>query len=272
MVSDTRRLEKIAEGREAEMFAWEDGKILRLFRGDFQRSTCEYQIRALQAVGEAGVRVPAIYGTTEVDGRLGVIMERIDGIDLLTLIGRKPWKVWWVGGIAGRTQAEINETRAPESLPSVHERYAGLIQRCADIPPECAAAGLAALRGLPEGDRLIHGDFHPGNIMMRDGRSVVLDWSNAMRGNPEADLARTTLMMQLGDPPPGTGAIIRVAATFARSILLGAHVRAYRRARRPDEALVRKWEIPTAVARLADGIASERPKLLKNIEMQLRAG
>src|SRR3972149_468783 len=31
-LTETRQLRKIAEGREAEMFAWEDGTILRLVR------------------------------------------------------------------------------------------------------------------------------------------------------------------------------------------------------------------------------------------------
>jgi hypothetical protein len=32
MITDVAQLKKIAEGREAEMFAWEDGKVLRLYR------------------------------------------------------------------------------------------------------------------------------------------------------------------------------------------------------------------------------------------------
>jgi aminoglycoside phosphotransferase (APT) family kinase protein len=41
---------------------------------------------------------------------------------------------------------------------------------------------------------LLHGDFWPGNILWRDGRLVaVIDWEDAMIGDPLADLGNTRL-------------------------------------------------------------------------------
>jgi aminoglycoside phosphotransferase (APT) family kinase protein len=41
---------------------------------------------------------------------------------------------------------------------------------------------------------LLHGDYWPGNILWQDGRlAVVLDWEDAKRGDPLADLANTRL-------------------------------------------------------------------------------
>ena len=74
---------KIAEGREAEMFAWEDGKVLRLLRDASGAPANERQAEAMRAAAACGVRVPAVYGTTVVAGRPGLIMERIQGSDLL---------------------------------------------------------------------------------------------------------------------------------------------------------------------------------------------
>jgi aminoglycoside phosphotransferase (APT) family kinase protein len=264
-------LKKIAQGREAEMFAWDEGRVLRLYFAGFPRPVIDAQIAALRAVRDAGVRVPEVFETVEREGRAGIIMERIDGIDLLTLIGRRPWKVWWVARVCGEALARINMTPAPGSLPALHERYRHIIGSSPHIPPEFAAPALAALDALPEGDRLLHGDFHPGNVMMQDGEPVILDWSNATRGCPEADLARTSLMMQLGDPPPGTAVIIRVFARFARFILLGSEMSAYRRTRPPDEELLRRWELPVAVARLDEPIPAERARLLRFIERRLPA-
>ena len=262
-------LKKIAEGREAEMYAWEDGKVLRLYRGGFMRSSAEFQIEALRGAAEAGVRVPAVYGTTEVDGRFGIIQERIDGIDLLTLIGRKPWKVWWIGGISGRTQAEMGLRVAPEAIPSYHDRASARIRGSDDVPASYVEPALAALDELPRGDSLMHGDLHPGNIMVQNGEVVVLDWSNISRGDPHADLGRTILTMRMGDPPPGTAAFIRVMAVFARFILLDAHMRAYRRVRQPDAEMLKRWQLPVAVYRLTEGIEAERPKLIKHIDALL---
>lgn len=40
--------------------------------------------------------------------------------------------------------------------------------------------------GLP--DTLIHGDLHPGNVVLRPAGHVVVDWSDAAIGNPFVDL------------------------------------------------------------------------------------
>jgi aminoglycoside phosphotransferase (APT) family kinase protein len=46
----------------------------------------------------------------------------------------------------------------------------------------------------PATSRLLHADFWPGNILLRDGRVVgVIDWEDARIGDPLADVANTRL-------------------------------------------------------------------------------
>ena len=70
-----------------------------------------------------------------------------------------------------------------------------------------------------DGDRLLHGDFHPANIMRNGREFAVIDWSNVTRGPAEADYFRSYLMGTLGDLPPGTPWLIRTFARFGRRIL-----------------------------------------------------
>ena len=85
MVTEAASLKKIAEGREAEMFEWDGGRVLRLYRGgEGQSASLDSQKMALAR--SCGVRVPEDYGMTNVDGRTGIIIERIKGPDLLTEI------------------------------------------------------------------------------------------------------------------------------------------------------------------------------------------
>ena len=233
-------LQRIAEGSEAEIFAWEDGTVLRLLHNPNAQQKVEWEAHAMRAALAAGVRVPAVHGTTTVYGRPGLIMERIDGPDLLTLLGRRPWTVFSVAKTSGQVQARLHGVSAPDSLPAL-------------------------------GDRLCHGDFHPGNIMMSDGEAVLIDWTDATRGDPNADFARSSLLLRLGDTPPGVTLLLRALAFVGRSILISSYERAYRRARPPDAKLVTQWEVPVAANRLAADIASERPKLLRFLEERLAA-
>jgi aminoglycoside phosphotransferase (APT) family kinase protein len=269
-LTETRQLRKIAEGREAEMFAWEGGTILRLLRqpgsepGADQRN--QWQAAAIEAARSRGVRVPAVLGATTVMGRPGLIMERIDGPDLLTLVGRRPWTVFRVARICGEVHAQLHEVQAPRVIPSLREALKRRIETASPLPQHLAELALGALDGLPDGDALCHGDFHPANILLAGDEPVLIDWTNATRGDATADVARTRLILGLGEPPPGTSSVLRALTHVGRNLMLSQYLRSYRRLRPLDMSAVKRWEIPISAARLSEGIPEEVPRLLAFLE------
>jgi aminoglycoside phosphotransferase (APT) family kinase protein len=100
----------------------------------------------------------------------------------------------------------------------------------------------------------------------------VIDWPNVTRGNPDADVGRTLLMMRMGTLPPGTPLVVRVGARVARSVLRAAYLRAYRRARDVDLPVLLRWEKLRAADRLADNIPGERATLLAILDAAMAAG
>ncbi len=266
MADVTERIRKIAEGREAEIFAWDGGTVLRLFREARPAASLESEMAAMQTARSVVPLVPAVSGITEVMGRPGLIMERVDGPDLIALIAKKPWTLWSGGRVTGRVHAQLHAVIAPEGIPSLKSR----ISRLADqAPPEWSRHAefvLRELETLPDGDRLCHGDFHPGNIIMTNHGPVVIDWPNVTRGDPTADFARTRLILRIGALPPGTPFVVRTFDRLGRRLFAAAYLRAYRRERPVDMTLAARWEVVRAADRLADGIAEERPALLKILE------
>ena len=47
--------------------------------------------------------------------------------------------------------------------------------------------------GLPDGDRIFHGDLHPGNVLADGDSWSVIDWSGAHVGARAADVAASVL-------------------------------------------------------------------------------
>src|SRR5207342_2491004 len=92
-VGSVASLKRLAEGREAEIFDWEPGAILKLYRRDSGMRSREVEWLAMTAIANSGGPAPAAIGLLEIEGRVGLLMERIDGADLLTELGRAPWKV-----------------------------------------------------------------------------------------------------------------------------------------------------------------------------------
>ncbi|MBI5290047.1 MAG: aminoglycoside phosphotransferase family protein [Chloroflexi bacterium] len=256
------RLQRIAEGREAEIFAWEEGRVLRLFRGPRTRQSLEGEMAAMRAARAVAPLVPDVFEIIELEGRPGIVMERVEGTDLITLLGRKPWMIWRAGTILGHVQAQLHEAIAPVELVPLRDR---IEQACGlpGMPPEIGAGVRTLLAGLPDGDRLCHGDFHPGNMLMSPRGPVVIDWPNVTRGDPTGDYARSTLMLEMGSPPPGTPALVNILQGIGRKVIAASFRRAYTSARPVDPELLRRWRTVRMADRLAaDNIPEERDVLL----------
>ena len=270
----TRDLRLIGQGREAEVFECPDGRVLKLLRASRPRTGLAFEIAALDAARSAGVPVPEVYEDVVIDGRTGVMMERLDGIDLLTMIGRKPWLVFRCGRLTGEIHARINAGRAPESLPAVREVMNRGLAHLASSQPTLAAWVGRILARLPDGDALCHGDFHPGQLMRSGDRYAAFDWSGAKRGDPWFDYARTRVVLSMGEPPPGTQLTLKLLAKIGRRLLISSYARAYERhaAGPVDEARVRQWEIVNLAVRMHDGVPGERPHLLRRLQQEFARG
>jgi aminoglycoside phosphotransferase (APT) family kinase protein len=262
---------KIAEGREAEIFAWGEGRVLRLYRDPACGERADRELLALEAVREALPCAPAPHGRMEWNGRPGILMERLAGSAVLPEIQRRPWRVWSLATLTGRVHAELNALRGPASLPKLRPELRRRIEGAASLPEPLRTSALEVLDRLPDGDALCHGDFHPDNVLLCPGGPAVIDWPNATRGDPCADFARTTVMLRAGALPPGAPRLIRWAQGTGRGLFVRAYAAGYAGARRYDEVTFQRWQLVRAVDRFADGIPEERAGLEREAQ-RLRRG
>jgi len=270
----TRGLRLIGQGGEAEVFECPDGRVLKLLRASRPPTSVAFEIAALEAARAAGVSVPQVYEEVVIDGRTGLMMERLDGTDLLTIIGRRPWLVFRSGRLTGEIHARIHAARAPGSLPAVKDVMKRGLARLAPAQPALAEWVGGILERLPDGDALCHGDFHPGQLMLARDRYAAFDWSGAKRGDPLFDYARTRVVLSIGEPPPGTQLTLKLLAKIGRRVLISSYVHSYKRhATGPiDEARVRRWEIVNLAVRIHDGVPGERPRLLRRLQQEFARG
>jgi aminoglycoside phosphotransferase (APT) family kinase protein len=112
-------------------------------------------------------------------------------------------------------------------------------------------------------------DFHPDNVIMSPDGPVIIGWMDAHSGHPLADAARTLLILQLGEPPPGTSG--RWLINLLRRRFHRAYLKRYGRLRATPAADLKAWRLPIAAARLGDGIPEERDRLLAMVRADLSA-
>jgi aminoglycoside phosphotransferase (APT) family kinase protein len=263
------QLVKLAEGREAEILSWSEGRVLRLYRDPAAGPRADREMGALAAVRSVLGLVPAPFERIEWQGRPAIVMEQVLGRDAMTEISRRPWRLLELAGLSGRIHAELNAVAAPAALPALRTELAQRIAGDPAIPDRLRSPALAALEGLPDGAALCHGDFQIANLLLSPSGPVVIDWANAARGDPDADFARSLMMTRLGSLPPGTPRLIVWGRHLGTGLFRLAYQRAYRRGRTPDPARLRRWTLVRVIERLADRIPEERDRLLREADRML---
>jgi uncharacterized protein (TIGR02172 family) len=253
---------RIGVGRTAEVYAWGDDQILKLYRADMPREWVEHEARIGQIVADAGVHAPAIGDIVEVDGRLGIIYERITGPAMLDALAHQPWRLPSLARQFAQVHATMHTCLRPE-LPSQHQSLSRAVEYAPGLDDGTRQRILAALDRPPDGESVCHGDYHPGNIILSPRGPVVIDWMTACHGNAVADVARTVLLLRIGALPEGTPLAQRVMTPLIRRAFLATHLKAYRALRSLSEVEIEAWLPILAAARLNEGIDAEKTQLHK---------
>ena len=91
-----------------------------------------------------------------------LVLERIEGPTMWEVVGRGSSGVSTQAALLARLHRQLHRIEAPAGLP-----------------------------GVGGGDRLLHLDLHPLNVILSENGPVVIDWTNARRGDPMFDVAVT---------------------------------------------------------------------------------
>ncbi|MBN1812248.1 MAG: phosphotransferase [Anaerolineae bacterium] len=254
----------LGRGRTAEIYVWND-QALKLFVDGFPVEWIQAEAEATRVAHRAGLSAPAVGEIVEVDGRTGIVYERVDGVSMLQTFATRPWTFPSAVRRFVELQVAMHNCARPE-LPSQRERLKGAIRGAPRLMAEMKEQVLQALDRLPDGDTVCHGDYHPDNIIMSPQGPVVIDWVNATRGNPLADVARTSLMCRVGAAPLGASRSVRWATRLGQSAFHTLYLREYFGRRPFNREQLEAWIPVVAAARLAERIPEEEGRLIALVE------
>jgi Ser/Thr protein kinase RdoA (MazF antagonist) len=233
----------VGAGKEAEVFELGD-RVLKLYKATASKSSAFREAAILAMVETFGLPAPSVDEVRQYGPRWGIVMERAEGSPFAATIDAQPTLISKYLGEMAALHLRIHRCPAPQ-LASLKARLTTNIGNAAVLGEKRQRRLLEGLEDLPEGDRLCHGDFHPWNILGSPGGAMIVDWLDATRGAPAADVSRSYVLMKHVAPD-----------------LASAYVEAYCAISGERAGNVYSWLPFVAGARLAEGVSDEVEELM----------
>ena len=262
----------LGQGRKSEVYEWGDSSVIKLFfpQVDAQAIAADYEASVL--AGNLHLPCPRVPDRTTVDGRQGIVFERVNGLPLLGAVLAGAGDPVQMSQDFATTQAAINRAQV-EQLPEYRSVLRALLQEApAAWFSEREKQRLADHIGqLPPGTNLCHMDYHPDNVLVEGDELKVIDWALAMKGPPAFDFAYTCLILSLGDLPPGLTAEQTRHLSEMRSQFFEQYVAAYTGASGLSLADTEAFALSSRLFRLLYWrLEAEEENLKQSICQQLR--
>jgi Ser/Thr protein kinase RdoA (MazF antagonist) len=185
----------LAAGNVAEVFEW-GSRVLKLYRSAAAKQAAFREAMNHATVEALGLPVPAVWSVQQIDGRWGIAFDRVKQASFAEQMQVDPIAAPQYLEILARLQARIHAHPAYH-FGSLKVRLATNIASTRLLDEPRKQILLATLADMPEGDRLCHGDFHPINVLGEVSQPIVIDWPDACRGDPAADVCRSYLLLKL---------------------------------------------------------------------------
>lgn len=180
-------MERRIVGQGRSSVVYDLGDGLVLRRYRDEAQSAQSEASAMRAAAAGGVRVPRVHRVAGPD----LVMDAVTGPTMLAELLTHPDRAEHYGAV----------------LADLHRRL--------DRVPSEPSTGL------------VHGDLHPGNVLMSAEGPVLIDWTNSGWADRSLDLAITWVVLACFSPPdPTLDSVVRTA----RAPLLGGFLAAVDRA------------------------------------------
>lgn len=255
----------IGSGGSAEVFRLDGGRVLKLYREGLDPGIIAREHDGVRHAQEQGLHVARAFGTQEHGGRHGIIFEELTGKPLLRHVLLRPLHSRAILRRFADYHAQIHRCSG-EGLPHAQHDIVHVRILNAEADDRLKQMALDRLLAIPRGNRLCHGDFHPGNAILTRHGIAAIDWSNGSIGDPAGDVARTELLLRHASHGP----LLRrfPALRRLRDMTADLYLAQYRETSGLSDEGVERWRLPMAVAALVPGSLVHREALLARLQRQ----
>lgn len=183
------------------------GKVLRLnadtivklyYAGDSIEDIKREQDYAKKAF-VMGVPTAIPFDIVKCDGLYGLVFELVNADIVANYLNKNPDQLEVIAKKYAQTMKQLHETHVAEgALASTKELYRGRIEGLREYMNDEEVDIIHRINdAIPEGDTVVHGDFHPKNVMIQNNELILIDMADLTTGHPLYDLGSMALSHHL---------------------------------------------------------------------------
>ncbi|MDF2963485.1 MAG: putative aminoglycoside phosphotransferase (protein kinase related), diverged, partial [Paenibacillus sp.] len=229
----------IGRGNTADVYEWVNGNCIKLFKPEYEENA-QKEFNITQQIMKTNLRIPTAKEIINFKGRRGIVYEQINGPLMYSAIMNEPTNLEKWGQMFADIHYEIHSC-STTSLSSPRDGIRQLIERCGILTSEWKKTIISVFESLTDKPVLIHGDFHPLNIVLTESVPFVIDWNNSSTFHPLADVALTSVILQVAGFPSNI-----------QEYFHDSYIKRYLQLSMFDYKEFLRWQIPMSVVRLSE--------------------
>ena len=189
----------LGAGGHGKVFRLNDDTIVKLYyTGDSIEAIKREQDYARKAF-VMGIPTAIPFDIVKHEDMYGLVFELVNADIVSNYLNEHPDHLEDIAKKYARTMKQLHTTHVAQgALSSTKELYRARIEGLrAYMTDEEVDTLLRINDAIPESDTVVHGDFHPKNVMIQNGELVMIDMADLTVGNPLYDLGSMALSHQI---------------------------------------------------------------------------
>ena len=269
----------IGKGRTADIHAFGDDKVIKLFHEETPESQVDYEFKINLVANQYDCPCPRVYEKVNIDNRFGIVFEKVEGVTVTDLLKKPMSSAKQLAMHTASAHAKINKVSFGSSghpfdensiiLPRQYDYFKKCINATEVLSDDEKKQIIDYLLKLPDSLRLCHGDLHTDNYIVVGSTHYIIDWTNAYIGHPASDIARSILLMQTPYGKEDIPGILRPFASMIIQSYMSSFLKIYSSITEVKQSEIEAWMLPVAAARLSENVPHEREWLLSIIKEEL---
>ncbi|MEM7095358.1 MAG: phosphotransferase [Actinomycetota bacterium] len=250
----------ISEGRTSTVYECGADSVVKVPSAGVPADWARFEADLCRAVYAAGLPVPEVRDLVRVDDRDAIVFERVHGPSLWQCMLAETSTIPDQARRLASIQRELLSAGIPPGIPDFVDRLERRIEGAEPLDDADRDRARSLANALPRGAALLHGDLHPGNVLMGDRGPVVIDWFDAAIGHPVADVVRSSML--LGPHGPVGPVHLPGATDELLAPLHRAYLGDFDDLLSGEEGRLDAWRAVVAVGRLAERADRDPTRLL----------